>query len=190
MLTKVAGGAGVQPGLARRTASRGYCSPPSCDRTRPVCTPTCLPCSSHVVCVVVSKLHVFCLLRTSRALAALRNSSAMADAASLDQGEHSKRPQKMKQFGKRPARPDFTERDDKLARLQAKVKEYLDLAKAKFVELEALQNESKANNKLEGLRRALATTVHQRQQVQVRSPHKSLSQRCFKYALPVPALHS
>lgn len=51
--------------------------------------------------------------------------------------------------------------------LPLQVKEYLDLAKTKLGELEALQNENKANNKLEGLRRALANSVHQRQQVQV-----------------------
>lgn len=45
----------------------------------------------------------------------------MADVATPDHGDYGKRPAKMKQFGKRPARPDFTERDDKLARLQAKV---------------------------------------------------------------------
>ena len=73
-----------------------------------------------------------------------------------------------KQFSKRPVRPDFTARDAQLKVLQAKVKDYSDLAKAKTNELEALQNENKASNKLESLKRALANSQHSRVQAQVR----------------------
>ena len=75
---------------------------------------------------------------------------------------------KYKQFSKRPVRPDFTARDAQLKVLQAKVKDYSEVAKAKTAELEALQNENKASNKLESLKRSLANAQHSRVQAQVR----------------------
>jgi hypothetical protein len=89
----------------------------------------------------------------------------------VSNGENEARIPKQKQFGKRPVRPDFTARDDKVKTLQAKVKEYVELSKAKTTELEALQNESKGNSKMEALKRSLANIVHMRGQVQVRRTH-------------------
>jgi hypothetical protein len=71
--------------------------------------------------------------------------------------------------GKKPARPDFTVRDSKLAKLKEKVSEYDAEAKRKASEIESLVNETRANNKLEALKRTLANTVHARAQLEVRS---------------------
>lgn len=69
---------------------------------------------------------------------------------------------------KKPSRPDFTARDAKLAKLKEKVAEYDAEAKRKGLEIESLVNETRANNKLEALKRTLANTVHARAQVEVR----------------------
>jgi hypothetical protein len=94
------------------------------------------------------------------------------EVANAENGRSSAQPRR---FGKKPVRPDFAARDEMVKTLSAKVKEYQDLARTKLSELEALQNENKANNKLDGLRRALANTVHQRQQCQVRLPSFALA---------------
>jgi hypothetical protein len=106
-------------------------------------------------------------------VAVVESGVARIDSMSTEaaNGENGRRSVQPKKNPKKPVRPDFAERDDSVKVLTSKVKEYQDLAKTKLSELEALQNENKANNKLEGLRRALANTVHQRQQSQVRLPH-------------------
>lgn len=68
---------------------------------------------------------------------------------------------------KKPTRPDFTARDAKLAKLKEKVAEYDSEAKRKASEIESLVNETRANNKLEALKRTLANTVHARTQLEV-----------------------
>lgn len=82
---------------------------------------------------------------------------------------------KQRQFGKRPVRPDFTQRDEQLKVLQDKVKEFIELQKTKTAELDALQNENKANSKLESLKRSLANASHTKAQTQVRHKIHTLS---------------
>lgn len=91
----------------------------------------------------------------------------MAEASRSYEENDIPRP-KQRQYGKRPVRPDFTIRDEKLKTLQAKRKEYDDLAKAKAVEIEALQSDAKASNRLEQLKRGLANAQHSRMQSQAR----------------------
>jgi hypothetical protein len=77
-------------------------------------------------------------------------------------------PRVSKGIPKKPQRPAFDARDAKLQKLHEKVKEYNDVAKEKTSEIDALVNEARANNKLEGLKRTLANTVHTRTQLEVR----------------------
>ena len=78
---------------------------------------------------------------------------------------------------KKPTRPDFTARDAKLAKLKEKVQEYDAESKRKAVEIESLVNETRANSKLESLKRTLANTVHARSQLEVRRPEATLYRR-------------
>eukprot|EP00892_Ulva_mutabilis_P000262 jgi/Ulvmu1/10236/UM060_0037.1 len=75
-------------------------------------------------------------------------------------------PSKAPRAPRKPTRPDFDARDDKLKKLREKVDEYDKVAKAKAVEIDALVNEAKANNKLESLKRTLANTMHTRAQLE------------------------
>lgn len=68
---------------------------------------------------------------------------------------------------RKPTRPDFDARDEKLQKLRDKISEYDKVAKSKATEIDALVNEAKANNKLESLKRALANTMHSRAQLEV-----------------------
>lgn len=77
-------------------------------------------------------------------------------------------PSKAPRAPRKPTRPDFDARDDKLSKLREKLNDYDKVAKAKALEIDALVNEAKANNKLEGLKRTLANTMHTRGQLEVR----------------------
>ena len=132
---------------------------------------TCMPVNhtrKHPVwlyrdCVLLLRgLWKRCALQCS----AVRKPAGMAPESQPANGERTSN--RSRQFGKRPERPDFTARDAQLQVLKAKVDEYLQLSKSKTAELEALQNENKANSKLESLKRGLANTVHSRTQTQVR----------------------
>lgn len=68
---------------------------------------------------------------------------------------------------RKPTRPDFDARDEKLQKLRDKINEYDKVAKAKATEIDGLVNEAKANNKLESLKRTLANTMHSRTQLEV-----------------------
>jgi hypothetical protein len=68
---------------------------------------------------------------------------------------------------RKPQRPDFAARDHVLGQLQEKVAEFHNTAKEKGNELDALQNEPKANSKLEACRRGLANTLHSKTQTKV-----------------------
>jgi hypothetical protein len=117
------------------------------------------------LCTAVSRVRIFWFGRVHPAPVTMEEANGHAENGYS----------KQRHFSKRPVRPDFTARDAQLKILQAKVKEFLDLSKAKTGELDALQNENKANSKLESLRRALANAVHTRVQTQVRHTHCSLA---------------
>lgn len=76
-------------------------------------------------------------------------------------------PQPRAKIPRKPTRPDFDARDEKLQKLKEKISEYDKVAKTKASEIDALVNEAKANNKLESLKRTLANTVHNRTQLEV-----------------------
>lgn len=87
--------------------------------------------------------------------------------ATEDAGAPASAPQsRAPKIPRKPTRPDFDARDEKLQKLRDKLNEYDKVAKAKAVEIDALVNEAKANNKLESLKRTLANTMHSRAQLE------------------------